>query len=362
MEKEKIIELLIHQSTPLKNAIQILHKTGERILFVIDKEEKILGTVTDGDIRSSILNGMSFADPIELIICKEYNRIDLGSKDIFFQAKNIMISEKILQVPVIDDNERIHDVIMWTDILGVENKKKITEFYNNIVVIMAGGEGKRLDPFTKILPKPLIPIGDKTVIEHIMDRFHKYGFKNFLYTLNYKKEYIKIFLKEHKFPYNIQYVEEDQYLGTAGSLSLLSNFVHDSFFVINCDTLIDVDFLEVLKWHKEKKALLTIVGAHNELQIPFGVLAFKNGILEKIDEKPSHDMVVNTGMYIMEPEIISQIDSDKKIDMTELVNKFAKLGMVTVYPVSSNTWTDVGQWNEYINTLQNFERRNFFIA
>ena len=178
-----------------------------------------------------------------------------------------MLEKLVEQIPILDKRKSIIDVILWTDVFGEEKALESKQFFTNPVVIMAGGKGTRLNPFTKILPKPLVPIGEKPVIEIIMEKLYKCGFHNFVYTLNYKKEYIKLFLRENDFPYSIDWVEENDYRGTAGSLSLLKDKVDDCFFVLNCDTILNVDYADMLKWHKEHNNFMTLVGCHKELQI-----------------------------------------------------------------------------------------------
>jgi NDP-sugar pyrophosphorylase family protein len=253
---------------------------------------------------------------------------------------------------MLDDNGVILDVILWTDILtGKKQSAPSQKLKTNQIVIMAGGEGTRLDPFTRIFPKPLIPIGNKPAIEIIMERFYGCGFHRFIYTLNYKKEYLKLFLRENNFPYSIEWIEEDDFLGTAGSLSLLGDKLTDTFFVANCDSLLDVNFEEILSWHKEHKAAMTLIGCHSEVKIPFGVLQMSDGKLNKILEKPVHDVIINTGVYVMEPHLISYMPKGKKMDINELIDLVAEKEKITVYPIYSG-WFDLGQWGEYKKSVE----------
>ena len=187
-----------------------------------------------------------------------------------------------------------------------------------------------------------------------MERFYKSGFSKFVYTLNYRKEYIKVFLKENNFPYEISWFEEADYLGTAGSLSLLKDIVKDTFFVTNCDSLLKADFELILKWHKEEKSAITIVGCHNEVKIPFGVLELRKGRLNKILEKPIHEVMINTGVYVMEPRVISFIPEGEPLDMNKLIEKVAKKEKISVYPIHLG-WFDIGQWEEYKRGLEKME-------
>lgn len=351
MDKAKLIKLMTSADTTIKEAMQKLDETAEKILFVVDDKKRLLGTVTDGDIRRGIINNIGFQDSIEGIIQRECTSTKQGMPEMEEYAKQMMVKLKIEQIPVLDENNVIVDVILWTDFLGGGVHLQTPTSKQNYVVIMAGGRGTRLDPFTKILPKPLIPIGNKTVIELIMERFYKYGFGNFIYTLNYKKEYLKLYLKESNFQYSIEWVEEPDFLGTAGSLTLLKDKIKDTFFVVNCDSLLDYDFEEILKWHKKSDAAMTIIGCHNEVKIPFGVLELSNGRLANMLEKPVHDVIINTGIYVMEPHVISSIPKGRAVDMNEVIDLISKKEKVSVYPISSG-WFDLGQWKEYQKSIE----------
>ena len=353
MDKNKLKSLLISTDTTLKESMQKLNKTAEKILFILDKNSRLIGTVTDGDIRRGLLHGMDFHNSIKKIIYHEFRSLKMGTVDINKQAKKLMLKYKIEQIPIVDEKGAIVDVILWADLFDIKKAKRKVK-YPNQIVIMAGGKGARLDPFTRILPKSLIPIGNKTVIEVIMDKFNFYGFHKFIFTLGYKKEYIKLYLMERNFPYHIEWVEEDDFLGTAGSLSLLKDKILDTFFVMNCDSLVDVDFKEILNWHKKHKAAITIVGCHNEISIPYGVLELSNGELQKLSEKPTHDVLINTGLYIIEPHIIPYIPKNKKIDMNELIDLVSKREKVSDYP-TYGTWIDIGQSEEYKKSVKHFQ-------
>lgn len=335
----------------MKQAMQRLNETAEKIIFVVDEKERMLGTVTDGDIRRGIIKGLKVTDSIESIINRRPARVIRGLTDKEETIREMMVRSKLDHIPVLDGEERIVDVIFWIDIIKENTAVKQADLKENKVVIMAGGKGTRLDPFTKVLPKPLIPIGNKPIIEIIMERFFKFGFHRFTYTLNYKKEYLKLFLKENRFPYIIDWVEEGDFMGTAGSLSLLARKVKETFFVTNCDSLLDVDFERVLDWHREQKALITVIGCHREVKIPFGVLGISNGRLENILEKPVHDIIINTGVYVMEPRIFTYIPKKTRMDMNELIALVIENEKVSVYPIYSG-WFDIGQWEEYRETAK----------
>lgn len=357
MEIDKLKSLFISPRTSIKQSMYKLNETAEKILFVVDAKDRFIGTVTDGDIRRGIMDGLSFSSLIENIMNKNFLALksNMLNFEIIERAKTVMMENKIEQIPIVNDSGMIVDVVLWRDI--VQEKKLLSgpELLSNPVVIMAGGKGKRLDPYTRILPKPLIPLGNKSVVELIMGGFYRWGFHRFIYTLNYKKEYIKLFLKEINLPYEISWVEETDYLGTAGSLALLKDKVKETFFVTNCDILfLDVNFKNILAWHKQQKAAITVVASHREFRIQYGVLKISEHKLEGITEKPVHDLLVNTGVYLFEPHILSRIPEGKKLEMNKLIESAIKKEKVSVYPIY-NGWFDVGQWEDYEETLENIK-------
>ncbi len=355
MDKSKIKSLLISENTAIKKAMENLNESAQKILFVIDDHLRLLGTVTDGDIRRALINGTRFSDQVESIMNKEYSFVRWSPTFLLEKAKDLMVDNEIEQLPVLDEDGVVVNVILWTDILGRRPKPPLSPLYENYVVIMAGGKGTRMDPFTRIFPKPLIPIGEKTVIELIMDSFYKNGFKRFVLTLNYKKEYIKLFLRECNMPYSVEWVEESDFMGTAGSLTLLKHKLRETFIVANCDSLLDFDVSDVLRWHKEQGAAMTVVGCYNEVKIHFGVLELGNGKLQRILEKPSHDTIINTGIYVMEPHVIDYIDEGKSMDIDRLIGRaMAGREKVSVYPIHSG-WLDIGRWDKYKQALRDYE-------
>lgn len=359
MDRETIQSISIPPGTTIKDSIRRLNDTARKILFVADADDKLVGTISDGDIRRGLIAGYGFNEPVEKIMCKDFFAFDYADLHAKARAREVMVDRNIQLIPLIDQHGRVRDVILWTDILGVSNTKKTRQVHDNKVIIMAGGKGTRLDIFTKIFPKSLIPVGDKPAVELIMERFYNHGFHRFIYTLNHKKEYVKLFLKERTFPYEIDWVEEQEFLGTAGSLSLVREKIDDTFFVINCDTLLDIDYAEVLAWHKERGAALTAVGCHNEISIPFGVLSLANGKLEKIHEKPSHDVIVNTGMYVMEPRALAYLIPGQPTGMNELINAVISKEDVNVYPVYGRDWLDLGQWDSYKRSTKILEQNGY---
>ena len=216
---------------------------------------------------------------------------------------------------------------------------------------MAGGQGTRLRPLTNVLPKPLIPIGEQTMMEDIMDRFVECGCKSFYVSVNYMAEFIRHYFDNFsKHKYTIEYFQEDKPLGTAGSLHLLKGKINDTFFVSNCDSILDEDYGEILRYHRENKNEITVVSVMKSIYIPYGTLETgEDGLLKVIQEKPELTFKINTGMYILEPHLLNEIPSDRVYHITYLIDKLVKeKRRVGVFPVNEGSWTDVGNWDEYI--------------
>lgn len=221
---------------------------------------------------------------------------------------------------------------------------------------MAGGKGTRLQPFTSILPKPLIPVQNKTMIEHIIEQFTEFGSNNFFLTINYKGKILKAFFDELDPKYKINYIEEKKPLGTAGSLYFLKNKIKTPFFVTNCDVIIKTNYSKLLKFHKEGKFDISLVASTKEYEIPYGTCELdKKGNLLQINEKPKYDFLVNSGLYLLNPEILKIVPKNKFYHITQLIEDSKKIGKkIGVYPINDDLWTDVGQWAEYrraINSL-----------
>lgn len=348
--KEELRKILIKPEITIKQALKQIDETAEKILFVVNDDEKLLGTVTDGDIRRWILKDKSLGEEINKVMNK--TPIFLRKGYSIEEAKNLMVSNKIECIPVVDEYKRILSAIWWIDLFD----KKLRR-YKEIdipVVIMAGGEGTRLSPFNKILPKPLIPINGEPIIELIIERFLEYGCKEFYLSLNYKANIIKAYFNDLKHDYNINYIEEEKPLGTVGSLYLLKDKINSTFYISNCDVLIEADYAEILKFHKDNKNMITVITSMKHYKIPYGIVRINNdGILKGIEEKPEYDFLVNTGMYVLEPEVLKDIPENKFYNITNLIDDYQNKGKkIGVYPVSEKSWLDIGQLEELQETIK----------
>ncbi|MFA5039031.1 MAG: nucleotidyltransferase family protein [Candidatus Omnitrophota bacterium] len=350
---ERLKKVLIRPDETVKQVLKHMDAVGEKTLFVSDPDNRLLGTVTDGDIRRWILKGRSLDDVISRV---------MNSRPVFLprdfdqeKAKTLMLRKGVECLPVIEGDRCIVAAVWWVDLFKSALRKRAS--LKLPVVIMAGGEGARLHPFTKIIPKPLMPLGEKPIIEIIVDRFFHYGCKDFYLSLNYKSNIIKAYFSDFEHKYRINYILENKPLGTAGSLHFLKSKIKRTFFVSNCDILIETDYADILKFHRQRKNCITLVSSMKNFTIPYGVCKIQDGGgLKFIHEKPEYDFLVNTGMYILEPSVLSDIPANEFYNITDLINDYLKRGKkVGVYPVSEKSWVDIGQMEEMQNTLRNIK-------
>jgi dTDP-glucose pyrophosphorylase len=323
-----------------------------RKLLIITKDEKFIGILSIGDIQRAIINQKNLEEPVSGILRSIITVANINDSEDDIRQK--MIEMRAECMPVIDDGGYLRDVIFWEDIVKNELSQKKTQI-SAPVIIMAGGMGTRLRPLTNVLPKPLIPIGDKTILEEIMDSFIEYGCKDFFISLNYKAEMIQYYLdNEISESYNISCFREEIPLGTAGSLHLLKEKIKDTFFVTNCDIMVDQDYAEIMSYHKEASNELTVVAALKHISLPYGTIETgENGVLKNLTEKPEMTFLINSGLYILEPHLIEDIPQNTFYHITTLIETLKEQNrMVGVFPVSEKSWKDIGEWKEYFKFLE----------
>jgi|APSaa5957512535_1039671.scaffolds.fasta_scaffold46419_2 dTDP-glucose pyrophosphorylase len=350
----KIEKYIVSESVNIRSAIKQMDKCGIGFIAISDDKENIIGIVTDGDFRRSILKGIQLKECVEKITNRDF--IFLGENYTYEDVDAILSSSDANHIPVLEDGKLL-EIITDENNFGI-NKTKRTQMLDNPVVIMAGGMGTRLDPFTRILPKPLIPIGHDPIIKVIMDEFGSYGMKQYFLTINEKGRMIKAYFYDHDLDYDIKFIEEDKPLGTAGSLKLMSETISETFFVSNCDIIIKCDYSKILNFHQERQNAITMVGSMRHHIVPYGVCEIENGgDLTAIIEKPEYDYLTNTGLYIIEPKALELIPENIRFDMTDLIVKTQKSGLrVGVFPVSEKSWIDIGQSKDYNLAISDFNK------
>tara|TARA_B100000035_G_C20968616_1_gene539974 strand:- start:135 stop:1193 length:1059 start_codon:yes stop_codon:yes gene_type:complete len=346
--------LLILPNRTVKFSLQKISQTGQKCLVVIDRKKKLLGTLSDGDIRRSILRDKNLNLKISNIFkknCYYFEKKKIDTEKI----KKIFLKHKLDLIPIIDDKKKVIDIILWDNVF-TDNYNKQKKTLSLPVVIMAGGKGTRLKPFTDILPKPLIPINEKPFIVHIIENFSEFGLKKFFITINYKSKIIKAFFDEAKYKFKIKFFEEKKPLGTAGSLFYFKKIIKTDFILTNCDIFLKVDLEKIYNFHKINNYDATIVASTKEYTIPYGTCELDNsGKLKKLNEKPKHNYLINTGLYFIKKKFLNLVPNNQFFHLTDLIklakSKKYKIG---VYPVDDSTWSDVGEWNNFYKTKNTF--------
>jgi len=338
---DNLQSICVEEGTRISDGIKKLDEAGKRILLVT-KKHRLTGIVTDGDVRRWILKKGSFEEDISMLMHRKPKVVGSGERE---KARQLMLGLKIEAIPIVDEDNIPIDVIFLRDI--IEPGQKEYGQINVPIVIMAGGKGTRLYPYTNVLPKPLIPIGKVTILERIIESFRKNGNEEFWLILNYKKNLIKAYLDEKEKPYQIHYLEEEDYYGTCGGISLLDGKMSGTFFVSNCDVLLDIDYEKLLSFHQVNQNEITVVTSLKHFQVPYGVVELgEGGGIKKLAEKPMINYSVNTGIYVMEPSVIKDIPNHQVFHMTDLMNKLLEeKRRVGAYPITEQCWQDMGEIN-----------------
>jgi len=336
---------LVTNSCTVKQAVRVMDIGGIGLCMVVGSDLQLEGIITDGDFRRAVLQGVKLDDNVSCIQNNDFLCVNHG-----VDASSLFVDPKVLHVPVLQDG-RVVAVYTKSDYKEIDGN--IRDTINKDVVIMAGGKGTRLDPFTRILPKPLLPIGNVPIIKVIMDEFTKYGMRDFHISINDKADMVKAYFHDNGLQYNIDYIEESKSLGTVGALKLLKSDISTPFFLSNCDVILHTDYDEILKFHEKGEYGITIVASMRHYTVPYGVCKLlPSGALDQIKEKPEYDFFVNTGFYLVNSSLIEFIPDDEAFDMTELIIKVKEANIsVGVYPVTNRAWNDTGQWDEYNNTV-----------
>lgn len=348
---EKLNKLCIPKSLSVFSALKRMDEQKRKLLIVVDNDNSFYRLLSIGDIQRAIIGNIDLSTSVDKILRSE-TKVALVTDDVEL-VKQAMRERRIEFMPILGVNKEIIDVLFWEDLFPKEIVRE-REQLNLPVVIMAGGKGTRLAPLTHVLPKPLIPIRQKSMLEDIMDQFVAVGCHDFYISVNYKAEMIKYYMSSlHNSDYNLSYFQEDMPLGTAGSLHLLKDRIKDTFFVSNCDILIDQDYSDIIRYHRERQNEITLVAVLKEYYIPYGTLETKeNGRLKSITEKPNLVFKINAGFYVLEPHLIKEIPCGEFYHITDLIGKLKKEGRnIGVFPVSEGAWTDVGNWEEYMHCI-----------
>ena len=338
---QNLSSLIVSSKTPIIEAMSKIDANAHGIVFVCSDDGVVLGSLTDGDVRRHIISGKRLDAPSLDAANESYYYITTDEES--RNAQRICIERTLSALPRLDENRRLVSVhFRYETKVGTKPRIDIP------VVIMAGGKGTRLLPYTKVLPKPLVPIGDTTITERIMSNFAEYGCCDIHMIVNYKKNMIKAYFADEHPDISIKFVDEDIPLGTGGGLKLLEGIVKNTFFLSNCDILINADYDEIYRTHMEARNIITMVCATKTVTIPYGIIEVdKDGKIFSLTEKPTFPFLTNTGLYVIEPAFLRYIENMKFTPITDIIQACIDVGeRVGVYPISDDQWSDMGQLDE----------------
>ena len=346
-EKDSI---LVEGTHSLKEAMVVINANSMGFVLVCEGK-KLLGIVTDGDIRRYLLGGGSLQEAIGNIANRQFHFVGENERHL---GKAIMEREKITVIPVVNERQELVDILFDKPDMDKFPKEDI----NLPLVIMAGGKGTRLWPYTNILPKPLIPVDGITITEQIMNRFGRYGCNDVFIIVNYMKDFIKAYFNEKPVPQTIHFIEEKSFLGTGGGLQYLDGLIERPFFLTNCDVLVDCDYARIYEAHREQGNTVTMVCAKKKLVIPYGTIEIgEEGQILSMKEKPAIEYNINTGVYLVEPELLKLIPENQCIHFPQLMERAMQVShRVGTYLIDEGQWMDMGQLEELEQMKYKLER------
>ncbi len=336
---KNISSVFLHSNSTLEHALLVIDKGAVKFALVVDTDNKLLGTLSDGDIRRGLLRKKLLNETIEDVYFKNPTTANksVSKEDLL----HLCLANGIVQVPIVDEDRKVIDVFIIDD--GLQKKQ-----HENHVVLMVGGLGTRLRPLTENTPKPMLEVGGKPILETIVRRFVDSGFTNITMCLGYKSNVIQDYFRDGgSFGANIDYIVEEKRMGTAGALTLLEKRLNNPFFVMNGDLLTNIDFEEMLDFHVEHNSKATMCVREYDIEVPYGVVNTINENIVSIDEKPIHNFFVNAGIYILDPECIDLIPRDEFYDMPSLFEKIITNNKKTISFPLQEYWLDIGRIADY---------------
>lgn len=346
-------DIIISNNITLLDSLSIMDQTNRKLLIVCE-DQKFLGVISIGDIQRAILKKQDLSLPVSNFVRKviTYATVTEDRE----KVKSKMREEKIESMPIVDANGNLCDIIEWNQLFASDEADE-EKTVNYPVVIMAGGKGTRLLPLTNVIPKPLIPISDKTIMEEIMTQFKVAGSDEFYVSVNYMMETIKEYFS-HKPEWNVSYIQEQKPLGTGGSLYLVKDKIKTTFFVTNCDTLVDINLHDLIEYHKRNGNMITVVSAVKKIHIPYGTIETEvDGVISNMKEKPDLVYQINSGFYVLEPEVLNYVEDEVFMNIPDLIEKLINDGKrVGAFPVSDGSWIDMGNWDEYLQLVDKYSK------
>lgn len=323
----------------IREGIRVIDQSGMQIGLIVDAEERLRGIVTDGDVRRGILKGIPLDASIQEIM--NPNPTTIGTDDVDEAVLEIMLSKTLHHLPIVDDGGVLRGLRLLDHLVN-------RQVYENIVVLMAGGLGSRLGELTKETPKPLLPVGNKPILETIIRNLHRHGFRRFYISINYLASKVRDYFGDgSRFGVQIHYLEEEKRMGTAGALSLLSEETKLPLLVMNGDLLTQINFHHLMDFHADQQAEATLCVREFSFQVPYGVVRIDGSAVMGIEEKPHKTCFVSAGIYALSPHLLQEIPKHTHYDMPELFNAIlARNGRVAAFPISEY-WLDVGHIHDF---------------
>lgn len=334
-----LANLLVYADYNLRQVLEQLNIGAKGIVLVVDQQNKLVGTITDGDVRRALLQGFTLTDPIDKVI--HYRPVFVKSSTSREEIKDIFIKKAVRQLPVVDEEGVLVDLISINEVLVPEGK-------DNPVVIMAGGLGTRLKPLTQEIPKPMLKVGADPILQHIINNFKQYGYNKIIITVNYKAEIIENYFQDgYAYGVNIKYIKEKKRLGTAGGIHLARAYLEKPFFVINGDIFTNLNMEKLMDFHLDNQYALTIGTKNYSFQIPYGVLETEGKKVTRIREKPELKLLISGGVYCLNPEVIKLIPENKYFEITDLINTCLDKGLPVGSYEIKDYWMDIGRQEDY---------------
>lgn len=348
---DKYLHLCLDSTGSVADAAQILEQNKPKICLVVDGN-KLLGTITDGDIRRGLLKGIPFDVPATRVMNAKPRTATQGSDRKSLQS--LMSTQGLFYIPTVDDAGQLTGLITFDDLVRGSLPHK------NWVVLMAGGLGERLRPLTNTTPKPLLQIGDKPLLQSILESFIEQKFCNFYIAVNYMSESIKQHFGDGSaWGVTIRYLEEQRRMGTAGALTLLEDIPDEPLIVMNGDLVTRTQFQDLLDFHAEHQAQATMCVREYDFQVPFGVISIEGHHITQIDEKPLHRFFVNAGIYVLEPAVVAAIPADERYDMTQVFEQTIAKGEETAAFPIHEYWLDIGRMDDLEQAKSDFNTGRF---
>ncbi|QZY54313.1 nucleotidyltransferase family protein [Crassaminicella profunda] len=337
--KTNIDKLIVYVNYSIKETLDVLDQGAKGIVFLVDEKKRLIGTITDGDIRRAILKGFDLDDSIEEVV--HYNPIYASIHTTREEIKDMFIKKAVKEIPIVDDNNILVDMISIHEILLPDGKE-------NPVIIMAGGLGTRLKELTQEVPKPMLKVGQDPMLQHIINNFKQYGYNKILLSVNYKAEIIENYFQDgYAHGVKIAYIKERKRLGTAGGIRLAKEYINAPFFVINGDIFTNLNMENMMDFHVENGFDITVGTRKHSFQIPYGVMQVEDNHITELQEKPVINYFINAGVYCLNPNLLEYIPQDEYFEITDLINTCIKNGKKVGSYEIDEYWMDIGRLEDY---------------